>query len=118
MKFLITQVLYQSISLHIFPNINFFVLYSPYACSNCYHSNFEIVNDLAKKYPNQVYLLAEYWEARDVVKGIQKINLNHNVKLILDKDGKILNFRSFKNFGSFDTHLNITSEVLVVLVLI
>ena len=66
----------------------FVTLYSPYTCSSCYHADFDIINYFAKKYPEQVYLLIEYWDMRDVFVNVHKLKLDLNVHILLDKKGK------------------------------
>ncbi len=71
------------------------ILHSPYTCPDCYHSDVKLINYFAKKYPEQVYLLSEYWEVRDVKKSITKSGVDKNVKILLDKKGE--NIRRLSN---------------------
>ncbi len=64
------------------------LLYSPYVCTDCYNSNFNILNPLIQKYPEQVILLVEYWNLRDVDKGLKSLELNSNIQIFLNKQGR------------------------------
>ena len=90
------------------------ILHSPYTTLDCYNANFSLVDSLSKKFPEQVYLLSEFWEIRDVKKSINRLGLDNNIKIILDGKAKnILKLseldEDFINAGFviIDTHLKI-----------
>ncbi len=93
-------------------------LYSPYVCENCSNADFEIINSFAKDFPDQVFILTEFWNLRDVDRGLKKIKLNQNVKILLDKKGvNILNLSnladSFINAGFIILNENLNIKYIL-----
>jgi GH43 family beta-xylosidase len=74
----------------------------------------QFMNHLADIYPVQIIILVENWNIRDVHLKLKKYELNSNIQIFLDNEGKnILKLSSlddiFINFGFMiiDNELNI-----------
>lgn len=87
---------------------------SPYICNDCIKYNMQFMNHLADIYPVQIIILVENWNIRDVHLKLKKYELNSNIQIFLDNEGKnILKLSSlddiFINFGFMiiDNELNI-----------
>lgn len=61
---------------------------SPYLCGGCARANIELVNYFAKKYPDQVKFIVENWYIKDTLEGLKNANLDENVEIYLDKNGR------------------------------
>ncbi len=64
-----------------------FIICSPYGCINCEQMRL-IGNILAKRYPEQIFGLIEFWDKYDVEEKLKGKKFNNNFRLFLDPKGK------------------------------